>query len=307
MKEHRLLLLISLAALTLGACGRGQTAGPAPPPPTGAGAAQAAATSAGDVLPDPTATPTGLPITATPNPRESLTTAELHERLDPFTPTVEGCELPCYNGLTVGETGWIGALNFYARLGIGPTDTIPGDYDAARDGTGRLGAWLTKTSDAAQAEDMGLAAPLVDLYLENGTAQILYVVWRYAPPYLTLPGVLDALGPPGGIDLALDPATDPAGYVLRMLYPDQRAGFAFYGQIAPATGGVALCFDEAHVERTFFGLFAEGVPMMEGLDGTEALRPLAEVDGRTYEDFAADLADDGCLSLPDDALGLWAE
>jgi hypothetical protein len=251
--------------------------------------------------------PTGFPTTATPNPRESLTTAELHERLDPFTPTVEGCELPCYNGLVIGQTGWIGALNFYARLGIGPTDTIPGDYDAARDGTGRLGAWLTKTSDAAQAEDMGLAAPLVDLYLEDGTVQILYVVWGYAPPYLTLPGVLDALGPPGQVDLAVDPATDPAGYVLRALYPDRRAGFAFYGETAPATGGAALCFDAAHVERTFFGLFAEGVPMMEGLDGMETLRPLAEVDGRTVDDFAADLADGGCLSLPGDALSLWAE
>lgn len=307
MKEHRPLLLIGAAALALAACAGGEPAGTTAPPLTDASGAPTAAVPTGDALPAATASPTGFPTTATPLPRESLTTAELHERLDPFTPAIEGCELPCYNGLTVGEAGWVGALDFYARLGIGPTDTIPGDYDAAQDGTGRLGAWLTKTSDAAQADDMGLAAPLVDLYLEDGMVQILYVVWGYAPPYLTLPGVLDALGPPDGIDLRVDPATDPAGYTLRALYSERRAGFAFYGSIAPAPGGAALCFDEAHVERTFFGLFAEGVPMMEGLEGTESLRPLAEVNGWTYEEFAADLADDGCLSLPNDALGLWGE
>ncbi len=90
-----------------------------------------------------------------------------------------------------------------AVWGVGAADLIPGDYEAAQDGTGRLSAWLTKTSDVLQAEEMGLAPPLVNVYLQDNVVQYVYVGWEYLLSYLLPARVLEQLGQPDELNLAL--------------------------------------------------------------------------------------------------------
>src|SRR5512139_3548658 len=100
----RRLVFMAVIAITLAACG-GKTPTAAPGDAPGAG-----------TQPNPPATtqppPTPLPTV----PPETLITDQVTQRLDPFA--AADCQLPCFNGLTPGDTGLFDALGFYARLGI---------------------------------------------------------------------------------------------------------------------------------------------------------------------------------------------
>ncbi len=254
----------------------------------------------------PSATPSHQPSpTPTLAPPESLTLAELHQRLDPFNTALPDCALPCYNGLLVGRSSLQEALNFYARLGIGITDLIPGDYEGIQDGSGRLGAWLLTASDAAQAAQAGMMPPLVDLYLESNVVQSVYVGWRYIPSYLTPARVLGVLGQPTHLDLALVFGEGPPAVMLRFLYPQVQAGFAFYTDASSSGDGWRVCFSTDQVGRAFLGIFAPDIPPMAGLTYSDRLLPLLETVGMTYEDFAAEMASTGCLNIPAERAAAW--
>lgn len=295
MKIRRVIPL--LAALLLAACTAATPSGgglsPAtlpPPPPT-----EATPTAAPALSPSPT------PTLAAP---ESLTSAELHQRLDPFGGATPDCALPCYNGLLVGRSGLPEALNFYARLGIGIPDLIPGDYEAIQDGSGRLGAWLLTASDVVQATQAGLTPPLVDLYVEGGVVQSVYVGWSYIPAYLTPTRVLEVLGQPTQIDLALAFEGDAPQAMLRFLYTSLQTGFAFYAAAERDDDGWRICFSEARPGRAFLGIFAPEVPPMAGLTYSERLLPLLETLGIAYEDFAAQMAAH-CVGLSAEQGATW--
>lgn len=283
-----------LAALLLSACSpiASMPSSSSPPPPT---------------LPAvPSVAPSHQPSpTATLAPPAGLTVAELHQRLDPFNKALPDCTLPCYNGLLVGRSNLNEALNFYARLGIGITDLIPGDYEGIQDGSGRLGAWLLTASDVVQATQAGFTPPLVDLYLEGGVVQSLYVGWRYIPSYLTPAHVLETLGQPTHLDLALAFSEEPPAAMLRLFYPHVQTGFAFYADTSSSGDGWRVCFSEDQAGRAFFGIFAPDIPPMAGLTHSERLLPLLETIGMAYEDFAAEMAATGCLNISAERAAAW--
>jgi hypothetical protein len=247
------------------------------------------------------------PVEPTPDlPRpEVLTTEQLHQRLDPFVGLAADCALPCFNGLVPGASGAYDTLLFYSRLGIGLGDLIPGDDQSLRSGTGSVSAWLTKTSDVTQAEALGLAPPLVDVYLQDGLTQYLYVGWGYYPPYLTLPRVLETLGPPTHLDLALIFDQQPPTYMLQLVYDEQRTGFAFSGRMSGDESALLVCLDDEGVSVTRFGVFALDAVPMEGLSNSAYLLPLAETAGLPYEEFAALAASGECLPIPAETWGAW--
>lgn len=268
--------------------------------------------AAGSTPQAPTPTWTPAPFSTSTEPfalplPESLTTVELHERLDPFGSVSEGCVLPCYNSCVPGEATMEEALVFYSRLGIGVPDLIPGDYQDARDGTGHLGAWLTKSTDVVHAEEIGLAPPVVDIYLEDNVVQYIYTGWEYAPPYLTLPVVLENLGEPDRIDLGLVLRLDPAAYILQFVYADVHAGFLFKGDTTGDANRRQVCFSDEQVAVTYFGVFSPDVTPMEGLAGSHYLLPLEESLGLSYADLAALVAAGGCLEIPAERWSLWQE
>jgi hypothetical protein len=254
----------------------------------------------------PPLSPTPIPSPTLPLP-ESLTTQELHERLDPFAEAVGGCALPCYNGLLAGESSTGDILRFYSGLGIGVSDLIPGDYQQFEGGTGHLRAWLTKTTDVLQAEEMGLAPPVVDIYLEGDVAQYLYVKWEYSPPYLTPLLVLAKLGQPDRIDVGLLLARTPPAYMLQLVYTADRVGFLFRGETSGDAARRRICIVDGQVEATYFGAFAPHEVPMEGLANSEYLVPLEEATGLSYDVFAALVSAGECLEIPAERWGLWQE
>jgi hypothetical protein len=286
-------IAVGLALLT--ACGGPpSTAIPSPAPQS-----EAATPAPLEIVPTPVE-----PTPDLPRP-ETLTTEQLHQRLDPFAGLAADCALPCYNGLIPGASGAYDTLLFYSHLGIGLGDLIPGDDQSLRSGTGSVSAWLTKTSDVTQAEEMGLAPPLVDIYLQDGLTQYLYVGWQYYPPYLTLPRVLEMLGPPTRLDLALVFDQQPPAYMLQLVYDEQRTGFAFSGPTSGDDAARQVCLGDESVSVTRFGVFAPGVTPMEGLSNSPYLLPLAETVGLPYEDFAALVASGECLTIPAETWGAW--
>jgi hypothetical protein len=253
--------------------------------------------------------PTSLPSTQTSGqallPPETLSTEQLHARLDPFSGMTPDCSLPCYNGFTPGQAELIDAYNFYSRLGIGIADLVPGDYQAIQDGEGQLRAWLTKTTDADRAAEMGLAAPLASISVADNTPQSLYIGWGYEPPYLTLPIILQQLGAPERLDLALDFSQEPPTYLLQLVYADLSTGFAFAG----ATGGDSatrqVCLSGDPVQAVSMGLFAPGHPPMDGIPNSALLLPLSDTLGLSYEEFATRVTAGNCIDVPASAWPAW--
>ena len=257
--------------------------------------------------PYPTWTPGPLPaLTPTLAAREpdNLTTAELHERLDPFSS--EACALPCYGGLIAGQSNTQDVIDFYSRLGVGIQDLIPGDYPKVEDRTGRMGAYLSKTSDILEAMEGGFEPPLVDIYIENDVVQHVYVGWtRYYPPYLTLPRVLEMMGQPDQLTLGLVFGRAPVTFVVQVVYMDERVGFSYYGNTLGDAAVRQVCLSDEQVALTYLGLFAPDLMPMEGRADGEYLLPLEETLAISYADFAARMSGGGCLDIFSGQWGPW--
>lgn len=283
--------LLPLLAVVLAACGTAETP-TAPPPITEPTPVELATLPEFGTIPpefQPTPVP-GLPEF----PPETLTTAELHERLDPFT---EGlCQLPCYGGLVPGEADTSDALAFYSQLGIGTDDLIPGDYEDILDGQGNMRAWLTRTSDFLSSE-LNLDPPLVDVYIEENAVRYMLVGWQYEPPYLTVSQVLDQRGTPNDVRALITPGEeDTQVYTLALLYPTeggQTLAFIYEG----ALNGTEVCFTEEAIDLTYLGTYAPAQEPLTGLAATEGLRSLDAVAGIPPADFAAQVGGGACLTL----------
>jgi hypothetical protein len=291
MKSSISLSLLIVATILLAACGSPAT--PSTPNPA-APFATASPGSDASVSFTPIPTFTLIPV-PTIVPPDTLTNQELHQRLDPFHPADPACMLPCYNGLIPGQSDLTGTLAFFAQLGIGERDFIPGDWQQAQNGTGKLGAWLTKTSDITQADEQGLSAPLIDLYIENNVVQNLYVAYGYAPSYLTPASVLAQAGQPDRIELGVNSAATPSTFLLRLLYSQSSYGVAFYGTPTLSGDGTELCFDADSIHRTLLGLSAPNLPLMEGIPDVDTLYPLGDYD--TSEDLLAAVSSGNCVTI----------
>jgi len=251
--------------------------------------------------PSPGVFPTEQPLL----PPDILTTQQMHDRLDPFGEAIPGCSLPCYNGLIMGQATLLDTYNFYARLGIGIPDLIPGDYQAIQDGEGQLRAWLTKTADADRAEEMGLGAPLVAVSIAHNTPEALYVNWSYEPPYLSVSTILGQAGEPDQLELALLFSEEPPVYVLVMVYDGWNGGFAFTGLTTGDATTRRVCLSDSQVRVTTMGLFAPGLSPMEDLPNNRFLLPLSEVLGISIAEFATRIAAGDCIDIPASTWPAW--
>lgn len=293
----RLLLLAPLVAV-LGAC-----SAPAPP------AAQTPATL-------PTNTPAAaveaaaspLPTVASRLPA-SLSHAELIALLNPFDKP--DCSLPCYNGITPGQATRQDVVDFYSLLGIGVEDMIPGEVEDIQDGTGSYDAWLTSTNDILTVEAQGIRSPLVEIFLENDILVSLYVTWASQPDYVSPQAVINALGLPTQIDLAVNPELDPAIYYLRFIYRPEGAsgpayGFAFYGVTVGEPAAPEVCLLPAQARFAVMGVFAPGFQdVMTGLLYDVYLLPLQETIGVNPQMLQAQMAAGSCLSISEEQMAVW--
>ncbi len=293
-----LVLLTTLAACSTSA-GSGQP--PASLSSPGPNIVSAPTAALGSTLgPQPTPEPTRALL-----PPESLTTVELHQRLDPFSGWMPDCSLPCYNGLLAGQSTTPDVYDFYSRLGIGLRDLIPGDYPGIEDGTGRLGAWLTKTTDVIQAEEMGLAPPLMSISVVDNLAELISVGWEYAPPYLTAPLVLQQMGQPDRVDLSLIFMQEPTSFMVHLLYARNNVGFMFAGQAVPGGSSLQVCLSSEQVAAATMNVYAPDLDPMEGIPFSQYLLPLDTSVGMSVADFAARISQAQCIDLPASAWPAW--
>jgi hypothetical protein len=207
--------------------------------------------------------------------------------------------------LVPGQGGLQEALNFYSRLGISALDLQPGDYEAAQDGKGNLGATLIRSSDVQQAIETGFRPPQVDLRLDSNVARSIYVKWGNLPFYLTLPRTFEVMGQPDRLDLALVFGQGNPTFVLQLIYTASQTGFAFSGE-APNDGSqVLVCLSNDRLNATMLGVFAPGEPIMAGQTYEKHLMPVQETLGMPYADIAAQVGAGGCLSIPQSLWGVW--
>lgn len=287
------IILAVLTGLILAACAGRPSAGAQQP--------SASTQPLPPTMPPPTAVPT--PIAPSP---DVLTTDQLNQRLDPFASP--DCTLPCYNGLTPGHSDLAGALAFYARLGIGVSDFVPGDYQTALGGVGNLRATLMRASDIVSAVKSGYVPPQANVYLEGGQVQIVYLRWDSYPTYLAAPRILSALGAPDQISLAMvfdaDPAA-PTGFALEMVYTARQTGFVFVGIAGGDATSRQVCLSAQAVKAAVLGTFAPGRPPLADSPVKAKLLPLSDSTGVSPADFATAASASGCLSIPADKWSQW--
>ncbi len=283
---------------TLSACGGTSGAAPATFPAAGiVNPPQQVAPSSGG---QPTIQPT-RPLL----PPDNLTTVELHVRLDPFTNPPTGCSLPCYNNLTVGQANVNDVYDFYSHLGIGLPDLIPGDYPGIQDGSGRLAAWLTKSRDAAAAESMGLAAPLVTVFVTDTVTDTVSVGWEYLPPYLPILQVMNQMGQPDALLIGIVPFQGETDYLVELRYDERQTGFLYFGKGLPEGRGIRACLDADSVKSVSLGIARRGLVPLDGLEYSDTLKPLEETLGMSYANFAAAMTTSGCVEISASALSQW--
>lgn len=260
-----------------------------------------------------TATIEGVPspnVTVTPTLAvpDSLNMDEAVANLDPFNSPIAptGCELPCYNGLYAGSSTQNEVYNFFASIGIGLHDLIPGDFEAFRnDGTGRLAAWLTKTRDAAAIQEQGITPPLVSIYMFENTADALFVSWSTYPTYLGVPQILAEMGEPTSMRLGMVFSAEPVTYLLELTYPERQTSFIIYGDAVGDASKQQVCFNAEQVYAASMGVFKAGDEPTQQISYVEYLLPLTETLGITYNDFAAAMTSTGCIDVPASSWSAW--
>nr|MBN1228619.1 hypothetical protein [Anaerolineae bacterium] len=243
-------------------------------------------------------------VTSTLAMPSSLTTEELQQLLNPLFQS-DDCLLPCYNGLVPGQSGISEALNFYAALGLGPQDLMPGDYAAIQDGSGHLRAFLNKASDQVQAESRGMPPSLVDLGFEGGIVKYLYVGWQYLPEFSNLVDLNSRFGPPDRFELAVDLASETPGYALFLVYSETHMGLAYYGDLQMTGEGGMVCLDNDRISAVFLGIFAPDIPAMAGLPLGDMLLPVEASLQIPFLSVVEQVGRAGCFDLTAEQLEAW--
>lgn len=256
--------------------------------------------------PNPPA-PTQPPPTPLPTiPPETLTTDQVSQRLDPFGSP--DCQLPCFNGLTPGDSKLPDALAFYARLGIGASDFVPGDFQHAATGTGNLRATLMRSTDITQALDAGFKPPETNAYLNDGKIQMVYVRYETYPASLAAARIISTLGAPDKVGLSLIYTTDPntpTNFIIQMAYAAKQAGFSYLGSTTGDASAQQACLTDVGVRETVFGVFAAGFAPFSDNPAAPKILPLDESTGISAADFATAVTSNGCISIPADKWLQW--
>jgi hypothetical protein len=292
--------MVLILGMMITGCG-GASAEPTAPPPISDGSAtlqpgQPTTTFSplGTVPPElmPTDEPTLYAI-----PPEVLTTTELHERLDPFASQIY--QLPCYGGLVPGEGGVQDVIAFYSQLGIAVVDLALGDFEDSRDGTGHMRATLLRTTDVLDSPEIGLSPPQVDVYLEEGTVQYMYVGWQYQPPYLTVERALNQLGQPDRIRVGVATQNQTPLYLMTFTYAENVEGsysLAVAGALQ-GEGDRSICFTRETVGVLYLATFAPGQVPLEGLFQA-TLVPVEEGLSSTPQNVTTQASSGECLTMP---------
>jgi hypothetical protein len=189
--------------------------------------------------------------------------------------------------------------------GIGLHDLIPGDYPGIADRTGLLRAGLTKARDVEQAEAMGLTPPVASISVLENVAEIVAIGWEYSPPYLSAPIIVQQMGQPDQIDLAVIFTQEPPAYLLHFFYTEERVGFGFSGTTLGDSSALQICLLPEQIEYTSMNILAPDLDPLETLSFSYLLLPVEDTLGISTADLAASIAVGECFGVPASAWPNW--
>lgn len=237
-------------------------------------------------------------ITSTPTitPAPTLTVVEESALLSELMTTNGGCELPCWWGITPGQTQVQQARDLFVQLGLNR-------WRDAFDGTYRQLILGHRAEDQAYFP----FELVVKMYERSGTVELVVVSSLHQPldqsgffisewePY-ALPEVLARLGQPSSVHLFVPPNPGEMGYDLYLIY--QQLGVQVRYSV-PATylgeQRFELCFmlvDLLSIEVTLFPPGAHNLVGELTESRVEALPTWTEVIGQDFETFVDAFAED---------------
>lgn len=227
-----------------------------------------------------TSSPTHTPAPPTVTPRPTLTADERYDFVKEMLETNGGCELPCWWGITPGETTWRAARDFFTSQGINwfyeselyfdpPLSKRTTEYNLDLHFTQRAGIVYS-----VQVHSQALGAPQVNHFAQD---------WhRYSPDQL-----LSKYGIPSQVYIHMMPPIErdaPVYYTLWLVY-DQVGFFIIYrgpASYEPPTMRACPRFKEV----TWILLYLES-PGLSRLFDSSADPPvtLEEATGMSVESF----------------------
>ncbi|MGB8984152.1 MAG: hypothetical protein WCC12_19960 [Anaerolineales bacterium] len=182
-------------------------------------------------------TPTTFQPTWTAQP--TLIGSNAIEAINHMIATNGGCKLPCWWGITPGETSWENALILLSRFS--PTVTSSGPFDLTRDANTRHTLMAYSVSYKIPDSRIGRGASIDVL---DDVVSIVYVGSESTGEIFTIPHLLSEYGEPANIFIKTysDTPTGILPFYIVLFYPDYQftAIFEFEGNKAGET--ISVCY-----------------------------------------------------------------
>jgi hypothetical protein len=152
---------------------------------------------------------------------------------------------------------------------------------------------------------MGLAPPVASISVVENVAEIVAIGWEYAPPYLSTLIIMQQLGPPDRIDLAVIFTQEPPAYLLHFFYSAENVGFGFSGSAIAKPAMLQVCLSPEQIRDTSMNIFAPGLDPLEALSLSYLLLPVEDTLSISAADLATAIAAGECFNVPASAWPNW--
>ena len=292
--------MILTSMLAINACQVVDLSSLAPPTPT-----QTVPISPASSTPSDVPEPTSDVAEATWTPLPTLTTAEAVSRTMELLSNNAGCELPCWWGVTPGDTTWNTARQFLATfaeiLGAGESRNV------TQNGT----SYLLENFDVQYEVAGHVSSGLINYGVVNGVVNVIWILPRGTEVRYKIHQLLAAYGKPEMIWINVDP--DTRLFYLLLYYPSRGVTAQYEGPADRGETHYELCLPEVgpelwlwSPEKTFRLNDDEFIGPDFGLGSNEPekyMRPIESVglDSETfYETFKS--LNPNCIDTPRD---LW--
>lgn len=224
------------------------------------------------------------------SPEEALSRAD-------FLKQTEECELPCWNGVTPGQTSPSELPGYFARLGFSANlqeaiEFEPRTYALS----GRIMGYPAPK---------GNLPPRVTAYWKDGPVLTSSIAWDWFPEFLGLGSVKAHLGAPNEIYVSTSGQGESSRYIIVLEYRSYQTAIVITGT---STSGYdendkwkrEICLTNSEAPNASVRLFAESVTALEFINfASDPLDWSSELGISEDELFDALEGSDQCATLPE--------
>jgi hypothetical protein len=232
-----------------------------------------------------TALPTTInQILPTLTPLPALSVEEAQAFVDELLETNHGCDLPCWWGITPGETTWEEAYQFFASFAVEISEPVKEVYieRGEENKINRYNVYLPWRGGNSQFT-LGIAVKneLVDVIAQSNSG-----MQRYFPPYL----LIERYGMQKETLLAIEPIT-PTGkpyYSLVLLF-ERGIGVHYTGEAEIINNQIEVCPKKVS-PRLFLSSKSYSTERMKRMMNVEQLKSVENITGLNKETFYSQLS-----------------